>query len=267
VGGLDDRIGSEGMEDEDDRMRGRGDGDGAKQHDQDGDGADGADAPNSAGRESDLDDFDLEDCAQFDSADGNEGDFGGVPVINPFLTPSSLYDLEAPIRRKAVRNPKGNYVYNRTADRWEQRKWDPLALPGEDQFHRMFGQRKVGGNELLARTHIRVHARTQACICACVHICIFACIPTCMRTYTCTYENTHTQTHTLTKICTPTYNVFIHTLSHKYRQDFREYTHINTWTKQTYTQHVHAHLIPANPTHIRDPPQHTHTLTHTHTHT
>jgi len=35
-----------------------------------------------------LDDFDLEDCAQFDSADSNEGDFGGVPVISPFLTPS-----------------------------------------------------------------------------------------------------------------------------------------------------------------------------------
>ena len=60
-----------------------------------------------------------------------------------FLTPSLLHDLEAPLRRKILRNPKGHYVYNRTADRWEeQRKWDPLALPGEDRFHRMFGQRQ-----------------------------------------------------------------------------------------------------------------------------
>ena len=83
-------------------------------------------------------DWDIEDdLAKLDSEDENtedEQDEDGSPVADGFLTQADLHELEAPIRRKAVRNPEGYYAYNRTADRWEQRKWEPLALPGEDQF-------------------------------------------------------------------------------------------------------------------------------------
>ena len=83
-------------------------------------------------------DWDIEDDpAKLDSEDENtedEQDEVGSSVAEGFLTPADLHELEAPIRRRAVRNPEGYYAYNRTADRWEQRKWEPLALPGEDQF-------------------------------------------------------------------------------------------------------------------------------------
>jgi len=84
-------------------------------------------------------DWDIEDPAKIDSEDDatedSEDDDEGSSLAEGFLTPADLHELEAPIRRKAVRNPEGYYVYNRTADRWEKGKWDPVALPGEDQFH------------------------------------------------------------------------------------------------------------------------------------
>jgi hypothetical protein len=98
--------------------------------------------PGRLGSDSKDDGWDIEDMEhllEFDS--GADDPERGSPIADGFLTPSLLHDLEAPIRRKALRNPKGHYVYNRTADRWEQRRWDPVARPGEDQFHRMFGNR------------------------------------------------------------------------------------------------------------------------------
>ena len=87
----------------------------------------------------DGDGCDIEDAVDMGSLECRHG---GTPVQHKFLTPSALHDLEASIRRKTVRNPKDHYVYNRTAGRWDRSKWDPVALPGEDQFHRMFWQRR-----------------------------------------------------------------------------------------------------------------------------
>ena len=69
--------------------------------------------------------WDIEDAAELDSARDEEE---LTPLTNTFITPTILHDLEAPVRRKAVRNPKGHYGYNRTADRLEQGRGDPVAI-------------------------------------------------------------------------------------------------------------------------------------------
>ena len=109
------------------------------------------------------DGWDIEDASLL--ADSPECGKGSTPVVDHFLTPSALHDLEAPIRRKALRNPKGYYVYNRTADRWEQRGWDPVALPGEDQFNRMFWQRQHPMHRTARRANETLEDFVRRCPC------------------------------------------------------------------------------------------------------
>jgi len=109
------------------------------------------------------DGWDIEDASLL--ADSPECGKGSTPVVDSFLTPSRLHDLEAPIRRKALRNPKGYYVYNRRADRWEQRGWDPVALPGEDQFNRMFWQRQHPMHRTSRRANETLEDFVRRCPC------------------------------------------------------------------------------------------------------
>lgn len=122
--------------------------------------------------------FDIEDFAGLDSAvvsegrsvsseqsrvSGEEEQHEGNP--DTFITPSLLHDLEAPARRKAVRNPKGHYEYNRTSDRWEQRGWEPIASPGDDKFHGMYWQRQHPSVRTARRANETLEEFVRRCPC------------------------------------------------------------------------------------------------------